>query len=83
MSRLAGANADRGVNVAGANFERKDFSIGAIDYYSDDIINIFYTEGLFALPLAGAYHLKLTAQFSDQRSTGDDVLTGQSFSTRQ
>jgi hypothetical protein len=83
MSRDAGANVDRGVYVVGANFERKDFSIGAINYYSDDIINIFYTEAKYALPLAGGYKLNLGAQFSDQQSTGDNLLTGQAFSTRQ
>jgi len=83
MSRAAGASVDRGVYVAGANFERKDFSIGAINYYSDDIINIFYTEANCALPLAGGYKLNLAAQFSDQQSTGDNLLTGQAFSTHQ
>jgi hypothetical protein len=82
MSQAAGATVDRGVYVAGANFDRKDFSIGAIDYYSNDIINIFYTEAIYALPLAGK-QLKLSAQFTDQRSTGDDLLTGQGFSTSQ
>jgi len=83
MSRMAGASVDRGVYLAGANFERKDFSIGAINYYSDDIINIFYTEAKYALPLAGGYKLNLSAQFSDQQSTGDNLLTGQAFSTSQ
>jgi len=41
MSRDAGANVDRGVAVVGLNFSQGPFSIGAIDYYSDDIINIF------------------------------------------
>ena len=83
MSRAAGASVDRGVYVAGANFERKDYSIGAINYYSDDIINIFYTEAKYALSLAGGYKLNLSAQFSDQQSTGDNLLTGQAFSTSQ
>jgi hypothetical protein len=48
MSRDAGANVDRGVFAAGANYLEKDFSIGAANYYSDDIINIFYTEGKYA-----------------------------------
>jgi hypothetical protein len=43
MSQQAGAPAgvDRGVYVAGANFAHKGLSIGAMDYYSNDIINIF------------------------------------------
>ena len=83
MSTVAGASVDRGVYVAGANVDGKDFSFGAINYYSDDVINIFYTEGKYSLPLANEYNLKLSAQYSDQRSTGDDLLTGQSFSTHQ
>jgi hypothetical protein len=83
MSVDAGASVERGVYVAGANFEQKDFSIGAANYYSDDIINIFYTEAKYALPLSNGVKLKLAAQYSDQRSTGDDLLTGSSFSTHQ
>lgn len=83
MSRDAGAAVDRGVTVAGANFDHRDFSIGAIDCCSNDIINIFYTEARRALPLVGGRQLNLAAQFADQRSTGDDLLTGQGFSTHQ
>jgi len=83
MSQVAGATVDRGVTVAGANFDHGNFSIGAIDYYSADIINIFYTEARHMLSLAGARQLNLAAQFTDQRSTGDDLLTGQGFSTHQ
>ncbi len=83
MSRDAGASVDRGVYVAGFNFKQKDFSIGAIDYYSDDIINIGYTEAKYRLPLGEGYRLSLAAQFSDQRSTGDDLLKGFGFSTHQ
>jgi len=83
MSRDAGANVDRGVFAAGANYLEKDFSIGAANYYSDDIINIFYTEGKYAPAFGSQYKLKLHAQFSDQRSTGSDLLKGTSFSTHQ
>ena len=83
MSRDAGADVDRGVYVAGGAVEHKNWSVGAIDYYSDDIINIFYTEGTYAMAATGAYKLKFAAQYSDQRSTGDDLLKGQSFSTHQ
>lgn len=83
MSKDAGANVDRGVYLAGANVEQKDLSVGAINYYSQDIINIFYTEAKYALPLAGGSKLKLAAQFSDQQNTGDNLLTGQEFSAHQ
>jgi len=83
MSTSAGADVHRGVYVAGANFAREDFSIGAINYYSDDIINIFYTEATYTPTLADGYKLKFAAQYSNQRSTGDDLLTGQAFSNGQ
>jgi hypothetical protein len=83
MSRDAGASVDRGVYLAGANYKLNDFSIGAIDYYADDIINIFYTEASYAFPLSKDVSLKLSAQYADQRSTGSDLLTGADFSTRQ
>ena len=83
MSRDAGAAVDRGVFLGGANYEQKDFSLGAINYYSDDVINIFYTEAKTALSLASGGKVKLAAQFTDQRSTGDNLLMGQSFATRQ
>jgi hypothetical protein len=85
MSQQAGAPAgvDRGVYVAGANYAHKDISIGAIDYYSDDIINILFTEATYTPPATTGYELTLYAQYSDQRSTGADLLTGSSFSTHQ
>lgn len=83
MSRDAGATVDRGVYVAGVNYKQTDFSIGAVNYYSDDIINIFYTEAKYAAPLPGGNKLNLAAQYTDQRSTGDNLLTGAEFSTHQ
>jgi hypothetical protein len=83
MSRAAGARADRGVYVAGGNFEHKDVSFGAINYYSQDIINIFYTEAAYGLKLANGNKLKLSAQFSNQGSVGGNLLTGEAFSNHQ
>src|SRR5205085_10668626 len=45
MSQDAGSSAQRGVVLGGANVDWKGWSFGAIDYYSADIMNIFYTEG--------------------------------------
>ena len=85
MATAAGATSDveRGVYVGGANYSRGDFSIGAIDYYSDDILNIFYAETKYALPLGNGLRLQFALQYSDQRSTGDDLLTGAEFSSQQ
>lgn len=83
MSVDAGATEQRGVYVAGANIAQKDFSFGAIDYYSQDIIDIFYTEAKYGLSLGDEHKLKLAAQYSNQASTGDELLTGQEFSAHQ
>lgn len=72
-----------GVWVAGVNYRAGGFSIGAIDYFSDDIINMFYTEATYFRPLNDGLDLRLAAQYSDQRSTGDELLTGAEFSTDQ
>jgi len=85
MSQAAGApgDVDRGVTAGGVNFQRGKFSIGAVDYYSDDIINIFYTEAKYYILLSNGHKLKFNAQYSAQESTGADLLTGSSFSTWQ
>jgi hypothetical protein len=85
MSVVAGAptNVERGVYAGGANFKQGEFSLGAIDYYSNDIINIFYTETNYAIPLGDKARLQLAAQYTNQRSTGDDLLTGSDFSANQ
>jgi hypothetical protein len=83
MSQDAGADVKRGVFVGGGNVSYKGLTFGAIDYYSDDIINIFYTESSYKLHFTDRLGLLLSAQFTDQRSTGDDLLKGFSFKTNQ
>jgi hypothetical protein len=83
MSSEAGADVHRGVYVAGVNYAKRNFSIGAISYQSPDIINIFYSETKVTLPLGGTRELRLAGQFSNQRSTGDNLLTGKDFSNHQ
>lgn len=85
MAKDAGAppGVERGVYALGANYKRGEFSIGVIDYYSDDIINIFYTETKYAIPLSESLRLQLGVQYSDQQSTGDNLLQGRDFSADQ
>jgi hypothetical protein len=83
MSRDAGATVERGVYAAGANYKQGALSVGAIDYYSDDIINIFYTEALYAFPLAEKREFRVAAQYSDQQAVGDNLLQGGDFSADQ
>ena len=83
MAKDAGADVDRGVWAAGAIYEKGKFSIGAIDYYSEDIINIAYGETKMEVPLADDWKLKLAGQYTDQASVGDNLLDGDSFSGHQ
>ncbi|MGH8172620.1 MAG: OprD family outer membrane porin, partial [Rhodanobacteraceae bacterium] len=84
MSESAGAvGVERGVSVAGANLKYGDFTIGAAEYYSNDIINIFYAESKYGFPIGEKNRLSFSGQYSDQQSTGDNLLTGSSFSTNQ
>lgn len=83
MSKAAGADVKRGVTIGGLRVSSSVFTIGAIDYYSDDIINIGYAEAEVTAFSKGRFGLDLSAQFTDQRSVGDDLLSGDSFATNQ
>ena len=85
MAEAAGApdGVERGVTAGGLNFQRGRLSIGAVNYYSNDIINIFYTEAKYDIPISDGYKLKFAAQYSSQKSTGYNLLTGSDFSTSQ
>lgn len=83
MAIDAGAHVDRGVWTAGAIYEKGKFSIGAIDYYSQDIINIAYGQTGFQIPLSNKLKLKLAAQYVDQGSVGENLLQNHSFSGHQ
>jgi hypothetical protein len=83
MSHDAGSSAERGVVLGGANVDWKGWSFGAIDYYCADVINIFYTEGKATFFRGQDHELRLSAQWTDQRSDGDNRLTGDDFGTDQ
>jgi hypothetical protein len=83
MGEDAGANANRGVWSAGAQYEKGKFSIGAIEYYCADVINIAYAQTGFQIPLGDDLRLKLAAQYTDEGSLGDNLLQGHSFSGHQ
>jgi len=76
MSKDAGASVKRGVAGIGARWQLGDLSIGAIDYYSEDVINIGYAEAGYTIPLPGDLGLRVNLQYSDQHSTGAEKLMG-------
>src|SRR5258705_725297 len=83
MAQDAGADIQHGVWSAGALYEKGKFSIGAIEYYCDDVINIAYGESKLEVPLADDWKLKFAGQYVDQGSVGDNLLQGHSFSGHQ
>ena len=83
MSRDAGAPVNTGVEFGGVLLSLGRFSIGAIDYYCEDVINIGYAEAKYTWPVNQKLGLLFAAQFTDQRSMGDDLLKGYSFSVNQ
>ena len=76
MSRSAGASEDRGTGVLGGMFSWGPARIGAIEYYTQDTINIFYTEGKVGMNRGADFEAALAGQFATQNSTGINLLNG-------
>jgi hypothetical protein len=83
MSQAAGAKVDRGTAMAGGRFTCGPSSIGAIEYYTPDILNIFYAEAKHVWKVTDDLGFYFGAQFTHQQSAGDNLLTGSSFYTYQ
>jgi hypothetical protein len=84
MSRAAGANVDNGVGVLGGRFKWGPVSVGAIEYYNQDTINIAYAEGLVGHRFPFGVDTILALQYADQRSTGLNLASGGNyFNTNQ
>jgi hypothetical protein len=75
MSRSAGANQDYGVGVGGALMRWGPVHIGAIEYYAQDTMNIFYTEGRVGHDF-GDTSVMLQGQFVAQNSVGLSLTNG-------
>jgi hypothetical protein len=83
MSEAAGVEGpDHGLFLGGLRFSpRDDINFGAINYYVEDTINIAYTEADFLYSFNSDLAIRTRAQFTHQRSVGDNDLTGSSFDT--
>lgn len=75
MSKRAGArDADKGVSLLGGAWESDNgFEIGAITEYGWDTFNTFYTETSWAPQKSEKWSLRIGAQYTDQRSVGDEL----------
>lgn len=83
MSEDAGADVNRGVWMADGIYKKGGFAFSAYDYYSQDIINIAYGEALYLTPFVWGTKINLGAQYSDEHSTGDNLLMGEEFNAHQ
>jgi hypothetical protein len=83
MSKAAGADVERGTVAGGGRFSYGNSSIGAMEYYTPDILNIFYAEAKHLWKVTEDLGLYWGAQFTHQQSAGDNLLTASSFYTYQ
>ena len=83
MSEIRGIDKeDKGMFVVGALYSPiEEFSIGGINYFVENVINIFYAESYIIKTTSSGIGIKISAQVTDQRSVGDDFL-GSDFSTQ-
>lgn len=79
MAQAAGVNRPNGVGSAGALLTWGPLSVGAIDYFNQDAINIAYGEGTYGTELPFGLRAVLALQYADQRSTGANLLNGGTY----
>jgi hypothetical protein len=79
MAQAAGVNRSAGVGTAGALLTWGPASVGVIDYFCQDTINIAYAEGLYGADLPLGLRAVLAVQYADQRSTGANLLNGGAY----
>ena len=85
MSKGAGVagDSDEGLAMAGLLFNASDnLDLGILNFYTFNVVNIFYSEINYTKPLKDKNALKLSAQFTDQRSVGDELLSTSPFQTQ-
>lgn len=85
MGSKAGAPlSNAGVGVVGGRLTWGPATLGAIEYYSEDILNIFYAEGKYGVSFGDSFNAIGAAQFVAQNSTGRNLLNGGNyFATNQ
>lgn len=85
MASTAGVpTSNAGVGMAGGLLKWGPASLGAIDYFSQDLLNIFYTEGRYGMGFGGGFNAIAAAQFVAQNSTGQHLMAGGTpFATNQ
>jgi hypothetical protein len=85
FSNELGVSEDRGVIVAGAKVVPiTGLTIGAIDYTIPDALNTAFAEVDWIFPpLQCGVQFRLSANYTDQRTIGEDLMPGGPFETSQ
>ena len=82
VSRVAGAELDRGLSLAGFQWEPLDgVSIGAGDLFAWDVFNVFYTDASWTHSWAADVGTQIAVQWTHQHSVGREALGA--FTTHQ
>ncbi len=83
MAEAAGAaDSNRGVSIAGARYDiGEGTTVGGAIYYGADTFNTVFLEGTYHRSLARNLDMRVAAQFTDQRSVGEQLVGD--FDTRQ
>lgn len=83
MSEATGVTEkDRGIFIGGARYYlTPNLQIGAINLYGEDLHNTSYAELIYNYRLTEILKGRTSLQFADQRSTGEDLIRGDQYST--
>ena len=76
MSRQAGANVDNGVGVLGGRLTWGPASVGLVEYFCQDTLNIGYVEAEYGLALSNNIYAEVAVQYADQRTVGANLTNG-------
>ncbi|CAN1722552.1 protein of unknown function [Hyphomicrobium sp. 1Nfss2.1] len=83
FSEALGANEDRGIAVGGAKvMPTKGLTIGAVDYLVPDVLNTTFAEVDWIID-AAPMQFRISANYTDQRTVGSDLMDGAPYSTNQ
>ena len=75
LSEIAGVQGEKkGMTMAGARYAfTKDLNLGIISQYGWDLWNTLYAEANYSIELTENVAVALSAQYTDQRSVGDQL----------
>ena len=83
FSEELGVAEDRGVLAGGAKVVPiAGLTVGAIDYLIADVLNTTFAEADWIIPDGGVTY-RLSANYTDQRTVGENLLGGAPYATRQ